>query len=606
MAAYNVIAQPAADEPVNLGVLYLRVSSKRQMDTDADIDPDGNSIDTQRKVCKGKARTLDGGVIIQKEFVEPGNSAQSIEKRPVFRELLTYLEDHAEISFVIVYMRSRAFRNYTDAALTKRLLAKMGVRLISAKEDFGEGIWADAMEAVTDIFNEVQVRLNGQDVKVKMANKARNGGTVGKAPIGYLNVRKLIDGHKVNTVMLDPERAKYIIMAFEFFATGDFTTEELHAKLTAAGLRMPATGRWPERPISESRLQAVLRDRYYIGEVRYEGVWYEGRHEALISEELFERVQRVLDSHSGAGTRERTHHHYLKGALWCARCHHRFIVQRATGNGGEYYYFLCRGRQKGVCDHPYTPVEVMEQAVVEYYGRALALPADFLAEIAQGVEEALADNFRLSDAIRAEFAARLQKLDNKEHYFLDLAAEEGWPKEKLREKIDAIRQERKEIRRSLGHEEQRLETGKQVFLRALQLLANPRRMYEEANELVRSILNQAFFARLYVDARKVIDAELKEPFAIVVDLDQVRRERQAAPSDADRSRQGQASPRSYHRRSGALSLAQTQNRDTLQAEDAPERHTLIDLLPACEGTGWSKAVMVGDTGIEPVTSTVSR
>ena len=38
--------------PVKRSIRYLRVSSRRQMDTDADIDPDGNSIDTQRKVCQ--------------------------------------------------------------------------------------------------------------------------------------------------------------------------------------------------------------------------------------------------------------------------------------------------------------------------------------------------------------------------------------------------------------------------------------------------------------------------------------------------------------------------------------------------------------------------
>ena len=62
----------------------------------------------------------------------------------------------------------------------------------------------------------------------------------------------------------------------------------------------------------------------------------------------------MLDSHQGSGVRQRTHHHYLKGTLWCARCESRFIVQRAKGNGGVYYYFFCRGRQEGVCDQPYV------------------------------------------------------------------------------------------------------------------------------------------------------------------------------------------------------------------------------------------------------------
>jgi site-specific DNA recombinase len=73
-----------ADAPVRRSLRYLRVSSKKQMDTDADIDPDGNSIDTQRKVCQVREREL--GFVNVDEYVEPGNSAQTIEKRPVFQE----------------------------------------------------------------------------------------------------------------------------------------------------------------------------------------------------------------------------------------------------------------------------------------------------------------------------------------------------------------------------------------------------------------------------------------------------------------------------------------------------------------------------------------
>jgi hypothetical protein len=61
--------------------------------------------------------------LVDREFVEPGDSAQTIEKRPVFRELLRYVAEHAEIDDVTIYMRLRAFRNFGDAVLTKRQLA---------------------------------------------------------------------------------------------------------------------------------------------------------------------------------------------------------------------------------------------------------------------------------------------------------------------------------------------------------------------------------------------------------------------------------------------------------------------------------------------------
>ena len=75
-----------SDGSVKRSIRYLRVSSKKQMDTDSDVDPEGNSIDTQRKVTSAKEREM--GLVNVGEYVEPGNSAQTIDKRPVFREMI--------------------------------------------------------------------------------------------------------------------------------------------------------------------------------------------------------------------------------------------------------------------------------------------------------------------------------------------------------------------------------------------------------------------------------------------------------------------------------------------------------------------------------------
>ena len=71
-----------------------------------------------------------------------------------------------------------------------------------------------------------------------------------------------------------------------------------------------------------SKLQTMLHDSYYCGIVTYHGELYKGRHEPLISEELFERVQAVFDTRATAGERLRKHPHYLKGSIWCGHCHH--------------------------------------------------------------------------------------------------------------------------------------------------------------------------------------------------------------------------------------------------------------------------------------------
>src|SRR6266545_7038539 len=606
-----------AADVVELGISYLRVSTKRQMDTDADVDPDGNSVNTQREHCGSKAKSMR--VVLQKEFIEPGNSAQSIDKRPVFKEVLKYLREHPEIKYVFIYMRSRAFRNFTDAAITKRALLKIGVKLISAKEDFGEGIMADAMEAVTDIMNEVQVRLSGQDISVKMANKARNGGTIGQAKLGYLNEKVLVEGRKVNSVVIDQERAPLVRHAFELFATGQHTLDTLWEILADAGLRAP--GR--DNPVGRETLRDMLRSRYYIGKVIYKGIEYQGRHEPLISEELFDRVQRVLDAHSGSGTRQRQHHHYLKDDVWCGRCGDRFIIMPGRGNGGTYFYFMCRGRQKKTCDHPYVPVDVMEQGIEQHYSvvaESIILPPELRTKIRAGVTAAVAEQYELSDDLRDRFNRQLDKLDRKESYFLDLAAEEDWPKDKLRAKLNAIRLERKQITRQLDTAANQLDTGRQVFTTALDLLDDPAELYRQGNERVRATLNKAFFTRLYFDGRKVTSQDLAEPFDLLHEAYIIYRQ----PKAEQRPHAADSQGRTYHRAGVATrptaALTATSDptlaslghgwpqtassADLPQEASAADRSTLIQSLAVTlAGHGSSNRVMVELRGLEPLTPT---
>jgi site-specific DNA recombinase len=570
-SSLNKRIRDEAAKPALRVVLYLRVSSKRQMDTDSNVDPDGNSIDTQRKWCIEKARQM--GAIVVGEYVEPGNSAQTIDKRPVFRQMMQRISEQRDADAVIIYMRSRAFRNYIDAANTEVALSKLSVKLVSSKEEFGDGAMGEAMKAITDVFNWLQVRMSGEDIKTKMANKARNGGTIGQAPVGYLNVTQVIEGRKINTVMLDPERAKYVVMAFELFATGKETYESICRKLTQAGLRMPRSG----KPISTKKVGPLLRDRYYIGYVTYDGIEYPGRHEPLITEALFERAQHVLATHTEQHVRYRTHNHYLKGLVWCGRCKHRLIVQRAEGrHGGEYFYFYCRGRQQGLCDLPSIPVEVMEAAVVAHYGDVVTLPPDYLQVLRSGVDEAANAKYELSTALREQFTTRLDALDRKENYFLDLAAEEGWPKDKLRAKIDGIRVERREIEGTLERSDEQIERGRAVFDAALTLLEEPQRAYEQGNETVRAILNKAFFVRLYVDGGKVIEHDAQEPFGAL-----------------------NGGYRTYR-----LAHAWTGTQRLQEGRQLTPDSTKVSLPLTSEGHVWSKTSVVELRGFEPLTPTL--
>jgi DNA invertase Pin-like site-specific DNA recombinase len=330
-------------------VLYLRVSTPSQVHTD--YNPEGISIPAQREACERKAVSL--GAEACREFIEPGRTATTIEKRPVFQEMLAWIKAEQSVDFIIVYHFNRIFRNSIDAAITKQALGKMGVRLVSSILDMGESPESAMVESIIHAVDQYQSQASGADISYKMLQKARNGGTLGRAPMGYLNARDQSEGRDIGIVVIDSERGPFIRLAFELYATGEFTLDELVAELTIRGLRS-RPGRHPAGPIATSTLHKILQDPYYMGIVTYRGEEFDGRHEPLVSQELFDQVQAVMASRSGSGVRQRKHHHYLKGMLWCGACHKdgresRMIQTWVKGNGGNYEYFFCRSKQDHLC-----------------------------------------------------------------------------------------------------------------------------------------------------------------------------------------------------------------------------------------------------------------
>lgn len=506
----------SATDPGRRGraVSLLRVSTERQTHTATDLEEDGLSIATQRDHNDAKAEKLNADVV--KEFIEPGYSGKTIDKRPIIREIMEYLHATPDIDYLIVYMRSRAFRNHFDAAVLQIQLQKLGVRLVSAKEDFGEGPQAVAMEGMIDIMNGLQNTLQGLDISTKMRQKAINGGTLGQARLGYLNVSIELDGKKINTVDVDEKRAPLVVKAFELYATGDYTLERLEATMADLGLTARANRRWPERPVTFKWLHRMLKDPYYIGYVTYQGEVYQGRHEALIDPELFYRVQEVMASRSGSGSRDRVYYHYLKGGLFCDRCAKhdrtaRLIYTEAKGRGGTYQYFFCRMRKEGTCDLPFLPVELVEAAVLDHY-RALQLEPEFIANVTKILDDAVTDRQGSVRAMHAQLNRRLKELDVKEERLLDLATEGELPQAKIKARLRKIEIDRESARSRMVGTTAELATGVEVVKTALELAANPYSLYQRADDDTRRFMNETFFQALYLDDTGIQTGTLKPPF----------------------------------------------------------------------------------------------
>ncbi len=510
----EVTASPAPEKGTR-AVVYLRVSSQGQVKTD--YDPEGISLPAQRLACQKKADQL--GLTVVGEYVEAGRSATEMTKRVDFQRMLERIRRDRDVDFVIVYKLSRFARNQYDDAITMVELQKRGVTLISASESIDASPVGRLMHGVLAAFNDYQSRENGADIAYKLGQKAKNGGTISKAPIGYANVVERYEGRNVRSVAIDEVRAPFVRLAFELFATGDYSYDEVADELTDRGLVIAETARRPEHPISRNKVIQLLRDRYYLGEIVYKDESFPGRHPALVDAEVFDRVQVILRQRNRGHIRHSRHHTYLKGSLFCGRCRledgtvRRMILQRTIGRGGdEYRYFFCRGVQEHACNAPYSNDQRVERAVLEHY-RTIKFQPEFVSAVRESMTATLADAKAATRLLRRQIKEQLAVLDGKEGQLLDLVGDPTMPQDSIRIRLRELKRQREKLETQYDASTDDLDAGVAFIEAHLRLLENPYELYRNASDEMRRALNQLIFVRIYVVNDRIVDHELRSPLA---------------------------------------------------------------------------------------------
>jgi len=354
-----VATQPKTAPATATAVIYLRVSSQGQVNTAH--DPEGYSIPAQRAAALRHAESLGAQVVA--EFVELGRTGTTT-RRDALQRLLAELPK-LRPTYVIIYDLSRLARDDFDALWLLAEIEKHGAKLESTLERIDDSPAGRLLYTVMAGVNAFRSRGDAVKVKSGLERKFLAGGHMGPAPIGYLNAKEIVADREVAVVVPDPDRVELVQMAFELFATGDYSITQLVDILEDAGLRYRATPKKPSKPMNRSMVHRMLRDDFYIGIVTLKGAKRDGIHTPIIDRELFEQVQSILSAHRASGDRSHKHSHFLKGSLHC-ECGCRLGYGRHKGaSGGMYEYFSClsRVRRRGSCQAPYIPVEATEQAV---------------------------------------------------------------------------------------------------------------------------------------------------------------------------------------------------------------------------------------------------
>jgi site-specific DNA recombinase len=564
--------------------IYIRVSTSEQATRNGERE--GYSIPYQREACMRRAEELGADVVA--EYVDAGESAKTAD-RPQLKAFLERIRNERDIDMVIVHKLNRLIRRVHDLAAVDAQLEAAGCDLVSVMEHIDDTPGGKFMKTIIVGMAEFEIDNLVGEVSKGLIQKARNGGTPNMPPIGYLNVKKIVDSQVIGKIEFDPERAPLVKWLFEAYATGEYALSRLLAEATEKGLLQRATKRQPVRPLHVSQVHKILTNPYYVGVVTYRGVEYAGKHPHLIPKQTFDRVQEVLSAHNRSGERYRRHQHYLKGSLYCARCQGRMTLVEQNGRGGSYLYFVCLARLHYGCDMPYIRVDYVVDWISDHYA-LVQLDSESAAGIRDEIIAELTEKRRESAKELKRQTALVARLTRDRDKLLQAYYAGALP-------LDLFRREQERISRAIETAqvilEQRDEHHQQIertVTEAIELAANWGRAYWKASDQTRRQLNQVFFDMFLIDIDGVAGARVTPAFRSVLSDDLVERFEGRRPERIGTAEQAEEGMRA--RKGLPPGYARTYAREP--------RELILS------GVGSSKTTLVGEGGVEPPPSCLDR
>ena len=497
-------------------VSYLRVSSKDQAERGGG-DDEGYSIPAQREANKMKAHSI--GAIVCKEFVERGISARNAD-RSELQKMLTYIRDNCErVDYVIVHKVDRWARNRGDDADITRAIRDAGAVLVSASEAIDETPSGQLVHGIMASIAEFYSLNLSNEVKKGMAQKAKNGGTPTKAPIGYKNIRDHDEmGRRNSRVEIDPERAPLITLAFKEYAMNKWSLSTLAEHLADLGLGTPATVKLPAKLINKKMLHDVLTNPYYKGIVTYNGAEYPGKHTSIIDEPTWDKVQELLQSNQN-GERKRIHDHYLKSTVYCGKCGARLIICNSKSRSGNRYpYFVCsaKNNKRNDCDQRALLIDDVADSIAALYER-INFSSEFRALIEEWVKVEIDKLVVESKTELERLKLQKDKLEREQRKLLQAHYADAISLDLLKEEQTRIGQSLKNISISMEAYQAEYTKVSQHVSEVFKLLDDCGRVYQQAEDSERRCFNQAIFSKIRVYENLTVDVDYAEPFDMILD-----------------------------------------------------------------------------------------
>lgn len=323
-------------------VIYARFSSHSQTE---------QSIEGQLKVCYDYAKSNNYTVV--GEYIDRAQSGK-FDNRLEFQKMISDSDRH-NFEGVLVYQLDRFARNRYDSAIYKAKLKKNGVRVLSAKENITDDASGILVEGVLESMAEYYSAELSQKILRGMQINAEKCLSNGSNPgLGF----KVGADRKY---YIDEDEAAIVREIFERYAAGE-TKASIVKDLQRREIKT-SVGNY----FSYTSLGRLLTNQRYIGTYLYKGKETPNAIPRILDDDLFYRVQEIVNRNKRAPARATAINEYLLTTkLFCGHCKEMMIGYSGTGKSGRVYnYYICKSARKKKCDKKVVSKAMIENRVIE-------------------------------------------------------------------------------------------------------------------------------------------------------------------------------------------------------------------------------------------------
>lgn len=349
--------------------IYCAIYTRKS--TNEGMDQEFTSLDAQRESALNyiASQKNEGWTPLAQQYDDAGCTGANLD-RPAVQQLLNDIKDGI-INCIVVYKVDRLSRSLLDFAKLLEFFDQHNVTFVSITQHFNTQTSMGRLTLnILLSFAQFEREMISERTRDKMGAARMKGKWLGgKPPLGYdfdRETRKL----KINGI-----EAKLIRHIFELYIRGNYIRticQLLNEKGYTTKKYTAKTGKtFGGFKFGNSNIQSLLNNVIYIGKAKYAGQIYEGEHEPIISEEIFNKTQSTLAKNRVVRNADKNTKNsgMLNSILRCKTCDSpMFYTYTIKRNKHKYNYYVCahayRHRDKQ-CPARSVTAEIIEKAVID-------------------------------------------------------------------------------------------------------------------------------------------------------------------------------------------------------------------------------------------------